>query len=76
MYLPYMSPQCITAAKAFELPLTSNDVTVEDLCSNSMLRGLVPAEVFLFGESSRAACNGTVMWLNVGFLVATNALLQ
>lgn len=76
MHVRDMSPQCIMATEPFELPLTSNDFAIEDRCSNSMLRGLVPAKVSLFGESCGAVCHGTVMWLNVGSHVATSALLS
>ncbi len=75
MHIPPMSPQGITTTEASELPLTSNDITVVGHCSNSMYRGLVSAKVFLFGESCGAAWNCTVMWLNVGFHVATNTFL-
>ena len=76
MHFLHMSHACITAIEAFELPLTSNHYAVEDLCSNSMLRGLVPPEVFLFGESCGASYHGAVVRLDVGFHVTTNTLLS
>jgi len=73
MHFLHMSRQRVAATEAFELPFTSNDSAVEDRCINSVLRGLVPAEVFLFGESCEAIYHGTVMSLKVGFLMATSA---
>lgn len=76
MHFLHMSPQRITATEAFEMPLTPNYLAVEGYCPNSMLCCLVPAEVFLFGESYEAVCHGTVIWLNVCSHVPTSALLS